>query len=202
MITTLVMQEDGTALTNIIFRRASAADYPGILVLHRKNLVSNLSPIERKNGFLSIDINEQQITTANKDLAVIVAVRDKSVIGYIWGTTQEYNQQFPLLKYMMSLYEETLFQRQPLSSYRSFLYGPVCVAISYRGTGVFQGLFQELLAQVALQYDAGVAFVAKDNLRSLRAHTQKLKMEVLKEFEFNGNFYFLLGFLVPPLPGK
>ena len=68
---------------------------------------------------------------------------------------------------MMSLYPETLFQGQPLSNYHSFLYGPVCVATDYRGTGILQGLFQKLLAQVALRYNVGVAFVAKDNPRSL-----------------------------------
>lgn len=186
-------------MTNIIFRRAAAADYPDILALHRKNLLSNLSPLEQQDGFLSIDISDPVLAAINEDLAVVVAVHEKSVIGYVCGKTQEYSQQIPLLRYMMSLYQETLFQGQPLSNYHSFLYGPVCVAAAYRGTGILQGLFQALLAQVATRFNAGVAFVAKDNPRSLRAHTQKLGIELLRDFEFNGKSYVILGFTVPSL---
>ncbi|MBW4609814.1 MAG: hypothetical protein KME22_22050 [Hassallia sp. WJT32-NPBG1] len=188
-------------MTNIIFRRALFPDYPEIIALHRKNLFSNLSELERQNGFLTVDFNDDsQLAAINEDVTVIVAVQENTVVGYVCATSQEYSQQIPLLKYMMSLYPETMFQGQPLSNYRFFWYGPVCVATAYRGTGVLQGLFQALLAQVATRYNAGVSFVAKDNPRSLRAHTQKLGMEMLRDFKFNGKSYFILGFTVPPLP--
>lgn len=188
-------------MANIIFRRALVGDYPDIIALHRQNLFSNLSEQERQNGFLSIDFKDNsQLAAINEDVAVIVAVQENTVVGYVCATSQEYSQQIPLLKYMMSLYPETMFQRQPLSNYRSFSYGPVCVADAYRGTGILQGLFQALLAQIPTRYNAGVCFLAKDNPRSLRAHTQKLGMEILRDFEFKGKSYFLLGFPVPPLP--
>lgn len=188
-------------MTNIIFRRASAADYPEIIALHRKNLFSNLSELERQNGFLTVDFkDDSQLAAINEDVTVIVAVQENTVVGYVCATSQEYSQQIPLLKYMMSLYPETMFLGQPLSDYRSFSYGPVCIAAAYRGTGILQGLFQSLLAQVATRYNAGVSFLAKDNPRSLRAHTQKLGMELLRDFEFNDKSYFILGFPVPSLP--
>lgn len=189
-------------MTNIIFRRATLADYPDIIALHRQNLFANLSELERQQGFLSIDFNnDAQLAETNENLAVIVAVQEKSVIGYVCGTTQDYSQQIPLLNYMMSFYRETSLQGQLLSDYHSFLYGPVCVATAYRGTGILQGLFQALLAQVATQFNAGVAFVAKNNPRSLRAHTEKLGMEWLRDFEFNNTSYIMLGFTVPQ-PGS
>ena len=141
--------------------------------------------------------SHETLTTCPDFSAVIVTVQENTVVGYVCATSQEYSQQIPLVKYMMTLYPETIFQGQPLSNYRSFSYGPVCVATAYRGTGILQGLFQALLAQVATRYNAGVCFLAKDNPRSLRAHTQKLGMEMLKEFEFNGKSYFILGFAVP-----
>ena len=189
-------------MAHIVFRQASVADYPAILVLHRENLSTNLSDQEQKDGFLSLDISEQQVVAANEDLAVIVAIQERSVVGYVFGTTIDYNRQFPLLNQMISLYEETKFQGRPLSNYRSFLYGPVCVALTHRGTGIVQGLFQELLNQVAGRYEAGTAFVSKNNPRSLRAHIQKLGMEVLTDFEFNGKQYLMLGFTVLPLPNS
>jgi hypothetical protein len=46
----------------------------------------------------------------------------------------------------------------------------------------------------AAQYPIGVTFINKANPRSLAAHTQKLNLEIIDEFEFNGNFYYGLGF--------
>lgn len=95
-------------MTNIIFRRASAADYPEIIALHRKNLFSNLSELERQNGFLTVDFkDDSQLAAINEDVTVIVAVQENTVVGYVCATSQEYSQQIPLLKYMMSLYPET-----------------------------------------------------------------------------------------------
>jgi hypothetical protein len=44
------------------------------------------------------------------------------------------------------------------------------------------------------QLDVGVAFVSEKNPRSLRAHQDKLRMEVVDEFEFNGQQYNTLVF--------
>lgn len=189
-------------MPNLVIRKAQPADYPGILALHRENLISNLPASQRQDGFLSLDITESQIAQANEDFTAIVARVDmphsnNPVIGYVWGTTPDYNRQYPLIKAMMALYPSVEWQSRPLSNYRLFIYGPVCVAKAYRGQGVLQALFQELLQQASGRYEAGSAFVAKDNPRSLFAHTQKLGMEPLREFEFKSKNYVLLGFPVP-----
>lgn len=44
------------------------------------------------------------------------------------------------------------------------------------------------------QYDVGVAFVSERNPRSLHAHQDKLGMEAVDEFEFNGQKYWTLVF--------
>ena len=43
---------------------------------------------------------------------------------------------------------------------------------------------------MAKRYPILVTFVNKINPRSYEAHTRKLGLEVIKEFEFNGNFYW------------
>ncbi|MBE9179869.1 hypothetical protein IQ268_14960 [Oculatella sp. LEGE 06141] len=183
-------------MKTIVYRPALPADYSDILTLHQANLVSNVPDEQRHDGFLSVDMNAEQLAAMHEDLAMIVAVDDASVVGYLGATTIAYNRQIPLLNHMISLYQDTPFQGRSLNEYHSFLYGPVCVATGYRGSGVLQGLFYELLFQVKGQYEVGVAFVAKANSRSLYAHTQKLNMEALREFEFNGNHYLMLAFPV------
>lgn len=45
-------------------------------------------------------------------------------------------------------------------------------------------------------YDVGIAFVSLSNPRSLQAHTAKLGMRVIDEFEFGGERYNTLAFRV------
>ncbi|HEY9625105.1 MAG TPA: hypothetical protein V6C78_32570 [Crinalium sp.] len=182
---------------NVTYRPVLPSDYSGILTLHRENLLINLAPSQRHDGFLSIDTSEQLIAASANNLTGIVAVHEHSVIGFMFGTTVDYNRQFPLIRRMIELYDDTLFKGRSLSSYTSFIYGPVCVAQNYRGTGVLQGLFQAMLSHLAGHYDLGVAFVAADNGRSLKAHTDKLGMAIVKDFEFREKYYKILAFPVP-----
>jgi len=48
------------------------------------------------------------------------------------------------------------------------------------------------LAQMAVKYTVLVTFVNKINPRSLAAHTQKAKLDVLQEFDYNNNHYYEL----------
>jgi len=46
-----------------------------------------------------------------------------------------------------------------------------------------------MLKSLEERYDIGVAFVSRENPRSLYAHQDKLGMKVVDEFEFNGQLY-------------
>ncbi len=185
------------AMGKIVYRRATPEDYPSILALHHSNLRDILTEAQRKDGFLSMPVTVEQIAAANEDLAVIVADRDGSILGELFATTNEQAAQFPLLRRMMELYDTTLFMGKPLSEYRTFLYGPVCVAREARGTGVLESLFREMLRHFAGRYEVGTLFIDKMNERSIQAHTRKLGMQVLRPFDFAGRSYLLLAFAVP-----
>jgi hypothetical protein len=47
----------------------------------------------------------------------------------------------------------------------------------------------------APRFPIGVTFINKLNPRSLKAHTHKLNLKVIDEFEFKGNSYHGLAFL-------
>jgi hypothetical protein len=40
----------------------------------------------------------------------------------------------------------------------------------------------------------GGTFINQINLRSVKAHTEKIDLEIVDEFSFNGNNYFTLAF--------
>ena len=47
---------------------------------------------------------------------------------------------------------------------------------------------------LSADYDFGIAFVSQQNPRSLQAHTAKLGMKVIDEFDFGGGRYWTIAF--------
>lgn len=80
------------------------------------------------------------------------------------------------------------------SQFICFQYGPVCVDAAYRGLGVFPRLFEAMRLGMCERYPIGVTFINRLNPHSYHAHTKKLGMTVVDEFEFNGRPYYGLAF--------
>jgi hypothetical protein len=90
---------------------------------------------------------------------------------------------------------ELKFRGDRISVDGSFQYGPICIDRSLRGSGVFPRLFDLMRSSFALRFPIGVTFINKLNDRSFEAHTRKLDLEVIDEFELNGNSFYTLAFL-------
>jgi hypothetical protein len=58
---------------------------------------------------------------------------------------------------------------------------------------VLKEIFNFSLEHMAKRYPILVTFVNQINPRSYEAHTRKLGLDVIQEFEFNGNRYWELG---------
>ena len=114
---------------------------------------------------------------------------DGSIVGYLCGSSVEFNRRFALLAAMIERYPHTQMHGRSLDSYESFVYGPVCVDRRFRGRGVLRGLYRELRVEVTGEFDIGVAFVAQDNAHSLSAHVQGLGMFDVGRFEFDARAY-------------
>ena len=64
-----------------------------------------------------------------------------------------------------------------------------------RGSKVFPQLFDLMRSSFASKFPIGVTFINKLNERSFAAHTRKLDLEIVDEFEFNGNSFYTLAFV-------
>jgi predicted N-acetyltransferase YhbS len=185
----------------LLFRRLSEADYAGILALQEANLFDNLSKEARQDGFLSARFSREQFLRMDRDVGMLIAEDAGQVVGYLCASGVEFNRQFPLLATMIERYGEVSFQGRALADQKTFVYGPACVDRAYRGLGVLRGLFRTLLREIPGRFDAGVAFVAEDNQRSLAAHVAGLGMHDVGEFEFKGKRYRILAFSGGAAPG-
>jgi hypothetical protein len=182
------------------YRRLEERDLPAVLALQDANLFGNLTPQQRAQGFLSARFSAAQFAEMAADLAVMVAADANEIGGYLCASGLALNRRVPLLAAMIERFPGIQFLGRPLGAQRCFIYGPVCVAGSRRGSGVLRGLYAALRAAIAGDYDAGVLFIAKDNPRSLAAHADGLGMTLVGDFAFERGRYWILAFAVPP-PG-
>ena len=178
------------------FRRAISDDFFDILKLQAANFIGNLTAEDRAEGFLSAEFTSQQLEEISNDVALLVAIDDGQVLGYLCACSCDYYKQFPLLATMIRSFDTTHYLGKPLNSYKLFIYGPVCIDRSHRGHGLLRGLYEVLVREVSGKYEVGTAFVSKDNPHSLSAHLNGLGMANTGEFEFRGRNYDILAFRI------
>ena len=184
-----------TARVPIFVRSASSADFSDILALQDLNLVSNLAPDARADGFVTTPFTLELMRELRGDDRFLVARDEESgaLAGYVfigswafcarWRAFQVAIARFPLS-----------FQGQSIAVEETFQYGPVCVASEFRGQGVLPMLFEAVKSEMRPHFAVGTTWINRANGRSMRAHVEKLGLTPLDEFALGENSFVLLGF--------
>jgi hypothetical protein len=178
----------------MITRAATELDINGILKLQASNLLANLTEAELTDGFVTTPFTTEQIQLLLAQTGVFVVEEQGVVVGYALAGTWDFFSQWAMFPFMVSRFPQLSFQDTQITVDNSFQYGPVCIDRSLRGSGAFPQLFETMRSSFSSRYPIGVTFINKINLRSLAAHTRKLNLQIIDEFEFNGNAYFSLAF--------
>ncbi len=175
----------------MITRIGNGNDISGIIDLQRINLYDNLSPDERKQGFVSTPFSENNLVELMSERGVFVAEQQGEIAGYAMAGSWGYFSQWPIFPFM----EERLVSLSLSNRIRdcSFQYGPVCINSALRGSGIFPLLFEEMRSEFASRFPIGVTFINRANERSYNAHS-KLGMTVVDAFDFSGRSYYMLSF--------
>jgi hypothetical protein len=179
------------------YRRAIPTDYPEIVRLNEANFIANLTVEEREDGFLSAIFTEQQVAAMARDLGVTVAVVDTRIVGFLCAIRNEFDHGSEVVAKMIASYGHMEFEGVSLSSYRSYVYGPVCIDRAFRRRGLLRGLYEAHKQDLAGKFEIGVALVSRDNRHSLDAHIAGLGMVAVGDFEVNDNVFATVVFRVP-----
>jgi len=185
-------------MNGVLYRRARKEDYLGILRLQSANYIDNLSHEERTQGFLSAQFSPAQVAEVAEDLGTMVALVGNDVAGFLCAFRNEFEHGSPVLAKMFEFYDRVKFEGKTLSSYKSYVYGPVCIGSEYRQRGLLRGLYEAQRQDLAGRFDLGVAFVSRSNPHSLQAHVGGLGMTAVGDFEVKGNAYVILAFPLAP----
>jgi hypothetical protein len=181
----------------ILYRRAGPEDYPAILRIQSANYIANLAEEDRKEGFLSAEFTRDQVAAMAEDLGTMLAIVENNVAGFLGAFRNQFEHGSPVIEKMLESYDHVSFEGKSLTSYNSYIYGPVCIDRDYRRKGLLRGLYEAQKRDLAGQFDIGVAFVARNNRHSVQAHVAGLGMTEVGEFDMKRNTYVILAFRVP-----
>ena len=177
------------------YRNATVSDIPQIEDLQKRYHVSFISLAEKKNGFITTLFTTEQLKELIKtENGISLACDGEMIAAYAMAGSWQYWNKWPLFQQMISDLPNTEYLGQTLSIENSYQYGPVCIDKDYRGMGVLQELFAYSARQMNARYRLLITFINHINERSFKAHTQKVGMEVIKSFAFDGNNYYELGY--------
>lgn len=179
----------------MIYREAATNDIEGFLALQEKNLVTNLSDEQKKNGFVTTPFTEEQLDELIALRGLVIAESERQIVGYTVAAGWDYFKGRPMFELMIERFQKIEYRGARITHENSFQYGPVCVDAGLRGSDCFPKLFAKMKETMADRYPIGTTFINKINGRSYRAHTEKARIDVIDEFDFNGNRYWGLAFL-------
>jgi hypothetical protein len=172
---------------------ATIDDIDNVLELHYRYQIDSIEPEDKKDGFVTTPFTKEQlIKLINEEQGLFIALKDDKVVAYVMSASWEFCSQWDIFKFMIKDLPNLEYMGQKLSIENSYQYGPVCIDKSVRGSGVLELIFDFARENMAKRYPILVTFINKINPRSFQAHTKKLGLEVIKEFEYNSNNYYEL----------
>ena len=172
-------------------KQAQVCDIPGVLELLQANHVSNVK--DKSSGFVTTNMTEGQLAALiEKENGVTIAKEGEKVLAFAMAGSWDYWAEWPFFAYMIEQLPKFSFAGEALTVEGSYQYGPVCIDESVRGTGVFEKVFYASLASMRARYPVMATFINHVNPRSFAAHTRKVAMTHVGDFQFNGNNYYLM----------
>ncbi len=172
---------------------AELTDIDDVLELHYKYQIDSIAEADKKDGFVTTPFTEQELSNLiQQENGLFIAKKDGKVVAYVMAASWQFWSVWPMFAYMIEDLPNLEYLGQKLSTENSYQYGPVCIDKTVRRSGVLEQIFEFAREKMSERYPILVTFINKNNPRSYEAHTRKLGLEVIQEFEFNNNSYFEL----------
>ena len=178
------------------YKIATLEDIEATLKLHAKYQIDSIAEEDKKDGFVTTAFSAEELTNLiTQEQGLFIAKKGDEVLAYVMSASWEFWSQWEMFRYMINDLPNLQYKGTQLSTENSYQYGPICMDKSVRGTEVLPNIFNFALKQMSQRYPILITFVNQINPRSYAAHTRKLGLDVIQEFEFNGNRYWELGCL-------
>ena len=175
------------------YRSAKLKDIPGIILLEKKYHKDSISDEDRPGGFITTFFSDNKLKRLiEEEKGLAVACDGDRVVGFANSASWQFWSTWPVFLHMIDDLPNIMYKDTVLSASNSYQYGPACIHKDYRGTEVLPNLFEASRLLMKDRYPFLVTYVNQTNQRSFQAHSRKLGIDVVKEFEFHGNKLFVL----------
>ena len=154
-----------------------------ILELQAKNHVTQVSPaIAQSQGFVTVKHDPEVLQRMNEAAPGIIAKDGDVLAGYALVMPRSFARDIPILQPMFELLDTLQWKGRKLRDDPGwFVMGQICVAETYRGMGVFDGMYQKMKEIYRSEYDFTITEIAERNTRSIRAH-ERVGFETMHTF--------------------
>ncbi|EPC4489306.1 N-acetyltransferase family protein [Serratia liquefaciens] len=170
---------------------ANVSDIEQVMALLKRYQVETISDEDKKEGFVTTKLTyAQMVELIEQEHGLFIAKQEGKVVAFVMAASWNFWAPWPLFQHMIGRLGEYEFAGHVLSVENSYQYGPICIDVSVRGSGVLEALFAFARECMSHRFEVLVTFVNKVNPRSFAAHTRKLGLKVLNEFTFNKNNYY------------
>jgi len=168
-------------------------DIKQMLQLQWINLPKNISDQEAKDqGFVTVHHDESILTAMNEKFQHVIAKHEGGVVGYALVMLPEFGDKIAILKPMFDKINQLSYKGKPLEKTPYFVMGQVCVDKTYRGKGVFKGLYQKMKTEMSAHFDCIITEIATRNTRSIRAH-EKVGFQPIHIYATNEEEWAIVG---------
>jgi len=176
------------------YKIATLNDIEATLKLHAKYQIDTIADEDKKDGFVTTPFTrEELIELIEQEQGLFIAKEGGEVLAYVMSASWEFWSKWAMFAYMIDELPRLKYKGIQLTTQNSYQYGPICIDKSVRGTEVLPKIFNFALQQMSKRYPILITFVNQINPRSYHAHHRKLGLDVICEFEYNGNTYWEMG---------
>ena len=178
------------------YKIATVDDIEATLKLHKKYQVDSIKEEDKKDGFVTTAFTKEELTQLiTQEQGLFIAKEGDEVLAYVMSASWEFWSKWAMFRHMIADLPRLEYKGMRLSTQNSYQYGPICIDKRVRGTEVLPTIFNFALNEMSKRYPILVTFVNQINPRSYEAHHRKLGLDIIQEFEFNGNRYWEMGCL-------
>ena len=169
-----------------IKRVTDYSELQGIKALQQENLKRNLSEQEAESqGFVTAEYTMDFLEALHQASPSIIAKDKETIAGYALVAVKSIRHQHDLLSDLFNSIDKIVYNGRLLENSNYVIVGQLCVARDYRGQGLVQKMYAFYKSSLAGEFDYCLTDVAKDNIRSLKAH-EKSGFSIIETLEYGG----------------
>ena len=173
------------------YKIAELSDIDTTLKLHAKYQVDTIADEDKKDGFVTTAFTKEELTQLiEQEQGLFIANEGDEVLAYVMSASWEFWSKWEMFRHMIADLPNLRYKGVQLNTENSYQHGPISIDRCVRGTEVLPNIFEFTLKNMSKRYPILVTFVNQINPCSYEAHHRKLGLEIIQEFEFNGNKYW------------